>query len=375
MNCEIASPSLVFAPLVKLSLPMIGLLFVHGFLGSQQSFLDFPVVLGEAIRQNFTEIEVLHYEYDTKGNYQRQTQKLMDFLLSKCHTVKYSKVILLAHSMGGLLCADAFRYLYQLELQPEKKSWLGSFFSYTKPILASSDDIRLLLNIVGIVTFDSPFYGLSSNIVGTSLRKIPGLMPDFVRVPTMHELIPDQLPLPIKGIEVPVSIEWIKEKVKVFEMSSNSTVDIHSTMPLQNDTNGTAQNYTRSAIAIGAIGALAQSSLATPIASAHAIQQIENVSHYGFFLDPLTHSYAHSHERILILIKHLDFFKGFYNTSMGNSTFCVLPPDNVSSAFHSLQTEGNVLDAHMNMFDPHKVGTSPFSEAISICVDLIKPHL
>ncbi|KAJ3052625.1 hypothetical protein HK097_005936 [Rhizophlyctis rosea] len=95
------------------------LVFIHGFLGSEASFCDFPVHVVETLVDRHkllpTDIETYVFpRYDTRGNNARAAQKLIDWLLVFATTAKYRCVILLAHSMGGLLAADAYQYLYSL---------------------------------------------------------------------------------------------------------------------------------------------------------------------------------------------------------------------------------------------------------------------
>jgi hypothetical protein len=384
LHCEIAFPGLAFGSWVefgvKFSLDfsldfMIGLVFVHGFVGSQLSFQTFPQKLSKALSKALSECnsEVIHYEYDTQGNYQRQVQKLMDFLLSTCHSVKFEKVVLLGHSMGGLLCADAYRSLYPIQKQ---KGW----FSYQKPSLASSNEIRILLNIVGIITFDSPFYGLSTDIVGTSLFKVPELIPllSELGIPKVSELIPGHVHVPIKGIEVPISTQWVKDKVRGFEAGTQSIPDTNTTTQSQvvsesleisrietETTTKTTGNWTSTAVAITAITAFARTSLATPLATAHAIKHLDTLSHYAFFLEPLTNTISQANERV----DEVPLLKGFYNR-VGEKTFCVVPPHDTNK-FQELEMEGNELDAHMSMFDERYVG-SRLDKLVSDCVFLLQ---
>jgi pimeloyl-ACP methyl ester carboxylesterase len=95
------------------------LLFVHGFMGSSQSFLDFPKDLAHTLNAGFQ-----HYEYDTKGEYTEKTRRLGEFLAKLPH----SQIFILAHSMGGLISIDCCAQN-----------------SY---------------NVKGILSFDSPFFGL-----------------------------------------------------------------------------------------------------------------------------------------------------------------------------------------------------------------------
>ncbi|KAJ3296246.1 hypothetical protein HK104_001811 [Borealophlyctis nickersoniae] len=95
------------------------LVFIHGFLGSEESFEQLPIDLLHVLATHYnipkSSIETRVFpRYDTKGNNARAAQKLIDWLLLHATTARYKCVILLAHSMGGLLAADAYQYLYDL---------------------------------------------------------------------------------------------------------------------------------------------------------------------------------------------------------------------------------------------------------------------
>ncbi|KAJ3223274.1 hypothetical protein HK099_001315 [Clydaea vesicula] len=86
------------------------------------------------------EIDLKLYVYSTKGSNEEQIINFSDYLL--LNILGYSHVFLLAHSMGGLISVDAYKFLME-----------------------HSTLSRDLINIKGILTFDSPFFGLDSSIV------------------------------------------------------------------------------------------------------------------------------------------------------------------------------------------------------------------
>ncbi len=125
-------------------------------------------------------------------------------------SAKYKNVFLLAHSMGGLLAADAYRYLYKLEpnigeqnsLTAKLKSTLSYFFSYQQSSsYHSEDDMRFLINISGIISFDSPYFGLHPNVVlKTGLGKA-------------KEAVPTQLPKTIPSSVAPLAKKAVNELI------------------------------------------------------------------------------------------------------------------------------------------------------------------
>ncbi|KAJ3106701.1 hypothetical protein HDU96_008138 [Phlyctochytrium bullatum] len=91
--------------------------YIHGFLGSDESFEAFP----EHLMACLTEVHgvprecmeaVVYPCFETKGSNQLKVRQLVDWLLLNATTVRAERVVLLAHSMGGLLAADAYQVMY-----------------------------------------------------------------------------------------------------------------------------------------------------------------------------------------------------------------------------------------------------------------------
>ncbi|KAI9097393.1 hypothetical protein DFS34DRAFT_124200 [Phlyctochytrium arcticum] len=104
------------------------LVFIHGFLGSEESFFTFPPDLVTTVEKNYPnlhgKVEFRTFpRYDTRGHNAQAVRKLMKWLEIYATTGRYSCVILLAHSMGGLLAADAYQWIYTpTEKKPPKQS-------------------------------------------------------------------------------------------------------------------------------------------------------------------------------------------------------------------------------------------------------------
>ena len=75
-----------------------------------------------------------YFEYETSGSFEDKVQLLQDFLGKECSD---APVILLAHSMGGPLCMDAY----------SQSPWVR-----------------------GIIAYDSPFFGVHPNAASDALR-------------------------------------------------------------------------------------------------------------------------------------------------------------------------------------------------------------
>jgi pimeloyl-ACP methyl ester carboxylesterase len=105
--------------------------FVHGFMGSSKSFMTFPQDISATLNA-----EVLFYEYETRGEYELKIKNLVEFLSNVTHP----RVFILSHSMGGPLSIDAC-------------------LKIDKP------------NIKGIISFDSPFFGLDPTITKAGVNR------------------------------------------------------------------------------------------------------------------------------------------------------------------------------------------------------------
>ncbi|KAJ3314108.1 hypothetical protein HDV04_001139 [Boothiomyces sp. JEL0838] len=231
------------------------ILFVHGFLGSENSFSSFPLDLVQSVRSLYAipnlEARVFPF-FPTKGDPNKAINFLYNWLLMNATFPEYEAVIIMCHSMGGLIAADAWRKIQklqsndpiipdttkefqmasaeyqiskeeneQLSQKEEEKlnqanetikeqakekeqssGWFGSWWSskseeekleqvmepvtvdinapeapspYPKDVeLFSSSQMQLKkgikdfgkakINLVALISFDSPFYGLNSNV-------------------------------------------------------------------------------------------------------------------------------------------------------------------------------------------------------------------
>ncbi|KAJ3183585.1 hypothetical protein HDU85_002014 [Gaertneriomyces sp. JEL0708] len=104
------------------------LVYIHGFLGSEESFFNFPNHLIDRLVQEYDiprdRLESRFYpRYDTSGDNGLAVRKLYDWLILHATTGRYDYVILLAHSMGGLLAADVYRYMYAKQ-RGEVDKWM-----------------------------------------------------------------------------------------------------------------------------------------------------------------------------------------------------------------------------------------------------------
>ncbi|KAG2178404.1 hypothetical protein INT44_001556 [Umbelopsis vinacea] len=140
------------------------MVFVHGFRGSEASFLDFP----ERVRTMLTNSmqmdvdAVIYPSYKTQGNLKQAVDGLSDWLLEETQTREAEikrlggkgqlLVVLAAHSMGGIVSAEAILRFQPQDIESQTSSYS---LSRTKP------------NIVGLIAFDTPFYSLNHSVVSS----------------------------------------------------------------------------------------------------------------------------------------------------------------------------------------------------------------
>ncbi|KAJ3217898.1 hypothetical protein HDU67_007049 [Dinochytrium kinnereticum] len=118
------------------------LLFVHGFFGSEASFGTFPADLVHSLRRPPYDLRGLECRmlptYDCKGDIGKAVNHL---LTMNAAAPEYDSVVILAHSMGGLLAVDAFRKLYDSDREWLPPKDLPKKLQKDKSITSSSTSI------------------------------------------------------------------------------------------------------------------------------------------------------------------------------------------------------------------------------------------
>lgn len=326
-------------------------------MGTSESFHSFPEDLKTYLQDSGHKIDYKIYPtYDTSGSNQIQVQKFMDWLLMNATSTIYAKVIILSHSMGGLLSADAYISLYSVRKSEQDKSFFQKWFSYNYDPVHDPKDIRTLVNITGLFSFDSPFFGLQRSVIHTTgVLKGRQVVQTIDRqtvlslAPNITDLIPDKVHItPIADLTIPVSTDILKKSLNPQSTPSTAL----SSLP------------TPSAGAIGSAALLASTGLAIPILAA-GITLADHMVKYNSFLDPLTNSHQSCVERIdLILQEQKQYkvhFRAFFNKLTKGQMFCNPPPEDIKDHFVEL---GSLLqdeiDAHMWMFSQAAVGEGQY---------------
>ncbi|KAK9319306.1 hypothetical protein V1517DRAFT_333021 [Lipomyces orientalis] len=131
------------------------IVYVHGFKGDGTTFLQFPQHVEQRLKQIYPStsiVSVVYPPYETKGDLNVATNAFLSFTESKVIDLEVANgtaspvvsptvgVILVAHSMGGLVISDT-----------------------TVQILARDPTI-MFPKVIGLLCFDSPFLGLHSSV-------------------------------------------------------------------------------------------------------------------------------------------------------------------------------------------------------------------
>ncbi|KAJ3355103.1 hypothetical protein HDU83_004000 [Entophlyctis luteolus] len=139
------------------------LVFVPGFYGTEASFASFPSDVVHSINAIAGESRVADIifkilpPFDCKGSNSTAVAHLVLWLSNNAPAVEYPAVVLLGHSMGGLISADALRSIS--ETTPRR------------------------VNICALLAYDAPFYGLHSAAISDVPASLTALASD---------LLPDQ---------------------------------------------------------------------------------------------------------------------------------------------------------------------------------------
>ncbi|KAK7521209.1 uncharacterized protein IWZ02DRAFT_453010 [Phyllosticta citriasiana] len=125
------------------------LIFVHGFMGDETSFQSFPAHLHNVVTLTLSETHAVHTKiyprYRSRRRLQHATEEFSRWL--QPHLDPDTDVILLGHSMGGLLTADVV-------------------------LLPGASPHPFRHRILGTISFDTPFLGMHPGVIKSGLSSI-----------------------------------------------------------------------------------------------------------------------------------------------------------------------------------------------------------
>ncbi|PVU88926.1 hypothetical protein BB559_004294 [Furculomyces boomerangus] len=175
------------------------LIFVHGFMGSNDSFCDFPLRLKEILStllSDYTVQSIVYPTYKTRKDLTQAVEAFNTWLVSQIRAIyddnalgtrKNIKIILIGHSMGGLLIGDSAVSLHgNMELanllnsdmlenkkNAEIKTSLNDKTDYNNLIVEQklADSNGSTSRIVGVIAFDTPYYGISHEAISQTVVK------------------------------------------------------------------------------------------------------------------------------------------------------------------------------------------------------------
>ncbi|KAJ5546538.1 hypothetical protein N7494_004123 [Penicillium frequentans] len=127
------------------------LIYIHGFNGSESTFSDMPVHVHSALAALLSESHVVYTRiyprFKTRGEYQLAVKRFSGWL--EPHESHDLDVILLGHSMGGIIAADV-------------------------ALLQKDKTAKAKHRILGIISYDTPYLGLHPHVVSTGIGSLFG---------------------------------------------------------------------------------------------------------------------------------------------------------------------------------------------------------
>ncbi|KAJ7178975.1 hypothetical protein C8R46DRAFT_1323205 [Mycena filopes] len=136
--------------------------FIHGFKGTDTTFVEFPERLRHILTETISNVSVeciVFPAYETKGNLTEAVVKFADWLTTLTVEKEVAtgggagrvKIILCGHSMGGLLAADTLQ---------EFVNGRGT-----------TKDAVLWPRIIAVIAFDTPYLGLHPGVFKNTATK------------------------------------------------------------------------------------------------------------------------------------------------------------------------------------------------------------
>ncbi|KIW12794.1 hypothetical protein PV08_07981 [Exophiala spinifera] len=146
------------------------IVYIHGFLGDETSFKSFPAHIHGSLTERLRDTHVVYTKiyprYKSRRNISFAANDFSKWLAP--HESDNTDVILVGHSLGGILAAEV------VLLRAD----------------ATSSEEQSKHRILGLLAFDVPYLGMHPGVVGTGIASI------FRTSPTAAEAAEESLPLP-----------------------------------------------------------------------------------------------------------------------------------------------------------------------------------
>ncbi|KAJ1906196.1 hypothetical protein IWQ60_012135 [Tieghemiomyces parasiticus] len=350
------------------------LVFIHGFRGDDFTFQDFPerlrTVLTNSLRD--CDVEAVTFpRYETRGDLKSATDRFCNWLLNTLDESRRTDpltgeilVLLVGHSMGGLLAADA---ILQLEGQsapdtPQGDLKASSEFSpHASPTTATASapqgsslaavqpsPLRAHQAVMlGLLAFDSPFYGINSSLWTDAAIE---------RASAVSDQVSTYLPAITAGTAAVSSFFGSKA---ASGSAPAAAVTTRSATTIANAASASSK------WGIGKWGAVAAGALVASAAAAAATYsqrtRIQDgigyiTGHLEFVSDLVRHEQLVRRVQRLVALPRV-FFHCYYNelekSAIPARTFIALPPPTTRSHFEAVPAEApDEIEAHIAMFKP-----------------------
>ncbi|EHL03678.1 hypothetical protein M7I_0324 [Glarea lozoyensis 74030] len=144
------------------------LCFIHGFKGDDNTFGEFPANLKTLVAEGLPKVDVqaiVYPKFETRGDLGELLEKVIDIEVTS-HTPSPTidpsvHVILIGHSMGGIVAADAI-----LSLTADQPIDSGDSSSTVLPPNTSTPLNTLMFPYIqGVLAFDTPYLGIAPGVV------------------------------------------------------------------------------------------------------------------------------------------------------------------------------------------------------------------
>lgn len=151
--------------------------YIHGFMGDNTSFRSFPAHVHYFLREQLGESHVVHSKIYPRYKTYKAIEVARDRFSAwlEPHESEHTDVVLVGHSMGGLLAADVALMVY-VPSSSLSDLWtpLTSLQPSSNPVYGGPFKHRIL----GTISLDAPLLGLHPGIISSGIASLFRKAPD-----------------------------------------------------------------------------------------------------------------------------------------------------------------------------------------------------